>query len=111
MTAPGLVQIAVYGALLVLLGIPLGLYMARVYRGEARLAGRVLGPIERVLYRIAGVDPAAEMTWRRYAIAVLLFNLVGALVVYALQRLQHVLPGNPNDLAAVDPRVAFNTAI
>jgi K+-transporting ATPase ATPase A chain len=111
MSVPGLVQIAVHGALLVLLGVPLGLYMARVYRGEARLAGRVLDPVERGLYRLAGVDPSADMTWRRYAVAVLLFNLAGALVVYALQRLQHVLPGNPNDLAAVDPRVAFNTAV
>jgi K+-transporting ATPase ATPase A chain len=111
MTAPGLLQIAVYSALLVLLAVPLGLYMARVYRGEASVAGRLLGPVERALYRSAGVDPAADMTWRRYAVSVLLFNLAGAVLVFALQRLQAALPGNPNQLAAVDPRVAFNTAI
>jgi potassium-transporting ATPase potassium-binding subunit len=111
MTAPGIGQIILYAVVLIALGIPLGAYMARVYTGDARFAQRVLGPFERLLYRIFGVKPDAEMSWKHYAFAVMVFNLLGILIVYVLQRLQGVLPGNPNELAAVDPRVAFNTAI
>src|SRR6185436_8649912 len=71
----------------------------------------ILGPFERVLYRILGVKPDEEMSWKHYAFATMLFNVLGILIVYLLQRLQSVLPGNPLDLPAVDPRVAFNTAI
>jgi K+-transporting ATPase ATPase A chain len=111
MTAAGIGQIIFYAVALVALGIPLGAYMARVYTGNARFAQRILGPFERLLYRIFGVKPDAEMSWKHYAVAVMVFNLVGIVVVYLLQRLQGVLPGNPNALPAVDPRVAFNTAI
>jgi len=90
--------------------VPLGRHVARALAGESRLA-RILGPLERGLYRIAGVDPEEEMTWRRYAAAVLAFNAAGLLAVYALQRLQHVLPLNPAGLPAVDPYVAWNTAV
>ena len=106
-----MIQIAIYAVLLVALAVPLGRYMARVYAGEARIAQRVLGPVERLLYRVFGVSPDEEMSWKRYAIALMVFNLVGILVVYALQRVQHALPGNPLDLPNVDPRVAFNTAV
>jgi K+-transporting ATPase ATPase A chain len=111
MTGPGILQILLYAVLLVALGIPLGTYMARVHSGEARVAGRIFGPVERVLYRLCGVRADEDMGWKRYVIAVMVFNTLGALVVYGLLRLQAVLPGNPNDLASVDPRVAFNTAV
>jgi K+-transporting ATPase ATPase A chain len=111
MTAAGIGQIVLYAIALVALGVPLGAYMARVYSGEARLAQRVLGPLERLLYRLFGVDPAQEQTWKQYAIAALVFNVLGIAVVYLLQRLQGVLPENPGGFGAVDPRVAFNTAV
>jgi K+-transporting ATPase ATPase A chain len=96
---------------LVGLGIPLGSYMARVYQGEARVAEKVLGPLERLFYRLARVRPDQEMSWKEYAWATLLFNLFGVFAVYALQRLQGVLPLNPLALAAVSPEVSFNTAV
>src|SRR4051812_24551967 len=111
MTAAGIGQILLYAVVLVALGVPLGAYMARVYTGEARWAQRVLGPLERLLYRLFGVRPEQEQSWKQYAIAVMVFNVLGIAVVYLLQRLQAYLPQNPNDLASVDPRVAFNTAV
>ncbi|HET9627800.1 MAG TPA: potassium-transporting ATPase subunit KdpA [Kofleriaceae bacterium] len=111
MTAAGITQIIVYAVVLLALGVPLGAYMARVYAGEARLAQRVIGPIERACYRLLGVRADQEQSWSQYAIAVLVFNLLGIVAVYALQRVQAHLPGNPDHLANVDPRVAFNTAI
>jgi K+-transporting ATPase ATPase A chain len=75
-TANGLLQVALYFAVLTALAVPLGRYMAAVYEGRAGIADRVLGPLERLLYRLAGVDPSDEMSWRRYAGA-LLFNAVG----------------------------------
>ncbi len=97
----------------VLLGLawPLGQYMARVYSGEARLADKLLGPLERAFYRLAGVREDANMDWKQYAWAALLFNLFGLLTVYAIQRLQGVLPLNPLQLSAVNPEVSFNTAV
>src|SRR5262249_19172204 len=107
----GLGQILVYAAVLVALGVPLGAYMARVYTGEAKLAQRVLGPLERLLYRMFGVDPAREQTWKHYAYAAMMFNVLGILVVYLLQGLQGALPGTPLHLPAVTPQVSFNTAV
>jgi K+-transporting ATPase ATPase A chain len=111
MTAAGIGQIVLYAVVLVALGVPLGAYMARVYTGRARLAQRVLGGFERLLYRLFGIQPDQEQSWRQYAIAAMVFNLLGIVVVYLLQRLQAHLPGNPNALGNVDPRVAFNTAV
>ena len=111
MTLLGIMQIVAYAIVLVALGIPLGAYMARVYTGNARLAQKLFGPCERLLYRMFGVKPDSEMTWKQYALALMIFNTLGILVVYALQRLQGSLPGNPLELQGVDPRVAFNTAI
>ena len=111
MSGAGITQIVVYWIVLIALAIPLGAYMARVYEGKAKLAQKVLGPLERLLYRLFGVKPETEQSWQRYAVALLLFNMLGLVLVYALQRLQTVLPGNPNDLPAVDPRVAWNTAV
>ncbi len=111
MTSAGIAQIVVYAVLLVALGIPLGAYMARVYTGKATFAQKILGPFERVLYRIFGIDSNHEMSWKHYAFAVMMFNTLGILIAFLLQRLQGSLPGNPLDLPGVDPRVAFNTAI
>jgi len=111
MTPAGIGQIVFFGVVLLLLAIPLGAYMARVYTGEAKVAQKVFGPFERVLYRMFGIDQNREMTWRHYAFAVMMFNVLGILAVYGLQRIQGSLPGNPLDLKGVDPRVAFNTAI
>jgi K+-transporting ATPase ATPase A chain len=111
MTVNAVVQVLVFLALLLAGAVPLGVFMARVYSGEARWAARVLAPVERVFYRLAGVQADEEMSWKKYAGAVLWFNLLGTLVVYALQRLQGSLPLNPAGLGAVAPELAFNTAV
>jgi K+-transporting ATPase ATPase A chain len=110
-TANALFQVALFFAVLTASAVPLGRWLAAVYEGRLGVVGRVLGPIERVLYRLAGTSPEAEMSWRRYAGAMLLFNLVGIVVVYVIQRLQHLLPLNPVGLPAVGPDVALNTAV
>ncbi|HEY6572458.1 MAG TPA: potassium-transporting ATPase subunit KdpA, partial [Candidatus Eisenbacteria bacterium] len=105
------VEIAAYLVVLLLAAKPLGRYMARVLTGEPTWIARMLGPVERLCYRAAGVDPASEMGWKRYAGAMLLFNVMGLLALYALQRTQHILPLNPRALGAVRPDSAFNTAV
>jgi K+-transporting ATPase ATPase A chain len=111
MTANAWIQLLLYVGVLVALVKPLGWYMARVYQGQPCGLDRVLGPAERWLYRLAGVDPAGEMSWRRYATAALVFNAVGLAFVYLLQRFQGVLPLNRPGFAAVSPYLAFNTAV
>ncbi|MDC0745841.1 potassium-transporting ATPase subunit KdpA [Polyangium mundeleinium] len=96
---------------LVALAVPLGSYMARVYEGNAKIAARVFGPIERLFYRAAGIRVDEDMPFPRYAAAVLLFNLFGLLVVYGLERFQALLPVNPAGFGAVSPEVAWNTAV
>ncbi len=110
MNTMGWLQLALYVAVLLLLVKPLGSYMAAVYEARATRAERTLGWLERLMYRGAGVDSAREMSWIDYALAMLWFNLLGALVVYSLQRLQLALPLNPQAMAAVSPDSAFNTA-
>jgi K+-transporting ATPase ATPase A chain len=107
----GWLQFAFYIVALLALVKPLGLYMARVYKGERTLLAPLLVPVERLLYRLAGVKPDEEMGWKTYAVALLLFNLVGLLFLYLLLRLQHFLPLNPQDLGPVSPDLAFNTAV
>ncbi len=104
-------QYAAYFGLLSLLAVPLGRYVADVYEGRARSAQRLLGPIERGLYRLAGVSAAEEMSWRRYAACLLAFNLAGVAAVYLVQRWQGSLPLNPAGLPGVAPAIAFNTAV
>ena len=111
MTSSAVLHFAAYLALLTGLAVPLGHYMARVYTGEARLAQRVLAPVERVLYRLLGIDPGREMGWREYTLAVLAISLVSLVTVYAIQRLQGILPFNPAGLAGVPAALAFNTAV
>jgi K+-transporting ATPase ATPase A chain len=111
MTASILLQPALYLLVLLLLVKPLGTFMAHVYQGERTFLSPVLQPVERFIYRLARVHDSEEMDWKTYAIAVLLFNLAGILLLYLLQRLQSVLPLNPQSLGAVPPDLAFNTAI
>jgi K+-transporting ATPase ATPase A chain len=110
MTANGIAQLAVFLLVLLALTRPLGAYMARVYQDRVVLE-RWLGWLERLIYRSGGVRPRVEMGWKSYAAAMLLFNLLGLFAVYLLQRLQGVLPLNPQGLAAVSPDSSFNTAV
>jgi K+-transporting ATPase ATPase A chain len=112
MTAQGWQQIALLLATVLVLVRPLGAYMARVFEGE-RIFGmsRVLGPVERLIYRLGGVDPKSEMNWRRYAVSVLAFTMAGFLLLYLLQRVQGWLPGGPDGVGNVEPHLAFNTAV
>ena len=111
MTANGIAQIVVFLVVLLVLVKPLGAYMARVYEGHRVALDRVLGWLERLTYRLGGIRPGEEMGWRTYALAMLLFNLLGLLTVYAVQRLQGVLPLNPQGMGAVSPDSSFNTAV
>ena len=111
MTENGVFQLVLYVAVLIALVKPLGAYMAAIYEGKPAVLNRIGAPLENLIYRLGGVDPAQEMRWTQYALAMLVFNLLGALAVYALQRLQGYLPLNPQALAAVTPDSSFNTAI
>lgn len=106
-----LMQISIYLVLLLLLAWPLGLVMARIYQGNLPRLLRPFRPLERLFYRLAGIDENQEMTWQQYAIALLLFNAAGLLVVYLLLRLQGWLPLNPDGQTAVSPELALNTAV
>ncbi len=110
MTLNGWMQIALYCAIVLALVRPLGAYMARVFDGERTLLSPVLAPVERGLYRVSGIDSAQEQTWLGYAGAMIVFNVAGFVLLYAVLRLQAVLPLNPTDQAAVAPDLAFNTA-
>jgi K+-transporting ATPase ATPase A chain len=111
MTANGYLQLAFYVVVLVALAKPLGAYMARIYEGQPSVLNRFGAPFEKLIYRVCGVDPAQDMRWTQYAVATLIFNAVGFLAVYALQRLQIFLPLNPQSMAAVSPDSSFNTAV
>jgi potassium-transporting ATPase potassium-binding subunit len=104
-------QIILYVVILILLVKPLGSYMAHVYQGERIILSRVVCPIERFIYRILRIHPEEEMDWKTYAMAILIFTLAGILLLYGLERLQGLLPLNPQNLAAVQPGVALNTSI
>ncbi|MFL5278318.1 MAG: potassium-transporting ATPase subunit KdpA [Myxococcales bacterium] len=110
MTAIGLIQIGVFFLAVLALTKPLGAYMFRVFEGEKQPLPAVFGKAERFLYRLCGVDPAKEQAWTTYAFSLLAFSLLGVLVTYAIERLQHVLPLNPQGLGPVEPALAFNTA-
>lgn len=110
MTINGLVQVGLYFVVLLALAKPLGWYMARVYEGQPCGLDRVMGPLERLIYRLSGMREAGEMDWKTYGIAMLLFNALGLVALYTLQRLQGFLPLNPAGLGAVTTDLAFNTA-
>ena len=111
MTANGIAQLVFYVVVLLLLAKPLGAYMARVFENRPCGVDRLLGWLERFVYRASGIRADQEMGWKAYALAMLMFNLAGLLVVYGLQRLQGVLPLNPMGLGAVSPDSSFNTAV
>ena len=106
-----LVRLVGYAVVLTGIAYPLGLYMARVFGGERTWLTPVFAPVERFVYRAAGVDPASEMPWTGYAVSLLLFNFACFLILYVLLRLQGVLPLNPTQAGAMSPSIAFNTAV
>jgi len=111
MTDFGLLEIALFTALVGLLTRPLGGYLARVYAGERTLLQPLIGLVEATIYRIAGIDPALEQSWYRYAVSLLVFHAFGIIALYGLLRLQSGLPLNPQELPAVAPDLALNTAV
>jgi potassium-transporting ATPase potassium-binding subunit len=108
---PAWVELGLYLVVLLLAVKPLGLFMAKSLEGERTWLSPVFGGLERLCYRVARVNPAEEMDWKRYAVAMLFFNMAGLFAVYALQRLQSWLPFNPQHLGAVTPDSSFNTAV
>lgn len=111
MTGIALMQLFVSVAILLASAKPLGAFMARVFAGQPPRLMRFLVPVERATYRLCGIDPAEEMTWRRYSAAIMAFGFVSFVATYAVQRLQFELPANPDSLPAVVPHSAFNTAV
>ncbi|MGO8953690.1 MAG: potassium-transporting ATPase subunit KdpA [Rhodomicrobium sp.] len=111
MTLQGWAQIALYAFVIVLITKPIGGYMTRVFNGERTLLSPVLEPVERLLYRVGGIDERQEQSWVTYAVAMLFFSVAGFVTLYALQRLQAYLPFNPQGQSAVAPDLAFNTSI
>ncbi len=110
MTAIGWIQIAIIFALVLICVKPLGAFMANVFEGKRTFLSPLLAPIESTFYRLAGVDPSHEQTWRGYTVAMLVFNAAGFLFLYTLMRLQDVFPLNPQGFSAVPADLAFNTA-
>jgi K+-transporting ATPase ATPase A chain len=106
----GWIQVVLFFVILIACAKPLGLFMAKVLEGERTFLTPVLGWLERLIYKLIGVDPEQQQGWKTYAVGIVLFNLIGALVVFGLQRLQGMLPLNPSQLGAVSPDSSFNTA-
>ena len=105
-----ILQIVVYTVVLVLLAVPLGKYMGKVFSGEKVFLSPIVSPIEKFLYKLLKIDEEKGMGWKQYAGAVLMFNLLGFIVVYLLQVLQKYLPLNPEGISNVSSDLAFNTA-
>src|SRR5580765_8375650 len=110
MTAIGWLQILVFFAAVAAVTKPLGVYMFRVFEGDRQPLRRSFGRLERLCYRLSGVDPRREQTWKQYTFALLVFSAFGLIVTYLIQRLQGVLPLNPQHFGAVESGSAFNTA-
>jgi K+-transporting ATPase ATPase A chain len=110
MAANGWFQIVLFLAVILAITKPLGLFMAKVFGGERTFLDPLLRPVERLLYRVTGVDETHEMRWNEYAFTMLLFSGASMLLLYLIQRLQYFLPWNPRQFAAVLPVLAFNTA-
>ena len=110
MTANGWVQILLFALIVFALVKPLGIYMFRVFEGGRQPLPRFFGPIERWIYRLCGVDPKEQQDWKVYTVALLIFSAVTLLVTYAIERLQHILPLNPQKFPPVPADLAFNTA-
>jgi K+-transporting ATPase ATPase A chain len=110
MTVNGWLQIGLFFALILICAKPLGLYMARVFGREKTFFDVLARPAERLIYKLTGIDEEHDMKWTEYAVAMLIFSLVTMIVTYAIERLQHWLPLNPQGLANVAPDLALNTA-
>jgi K+-transporting ATPase ATPase A chain len=110
MTVNGWLQISIFSLIILAFAKPLGAYMFRVFEGGQQPLPRFFGPIERLLYKLCGVDPKEQQDWKQYTLALLVFSAVTLLVTYGLERLQHLLPLNPQNLGPVAPDLAFNTA-
>src|ERR1700759_2417733 len=111
MTVIGWIQIILYCAIIVALVKPLGWYMTRVFNGERTFLSPIRRPVEAGLYAIAGVDERREQHWLTYTVAMLLFHVGGFVILYAVLRLQAILPFNPAGQSAVAEDLSFNTAI
>lgn len=111
MTFNGILQILVFFAVIVVLAKPVGIYLTRVYNVEKTFLDFILKPLERFIYAVTRVDATHEMNWKQYGVAMLVFSLFSTLALYAVQRLQGVLPLNPQDLAGPSPELSFNTAV
>ncbi len=110
MTLQGWLQILLYSGVILALTKPVGVFLHRVFETNTPPMGRLLGPFERVIYRLGGVNETREQKWHEYTISLLLFSLFGVLVTYGIQRLQNHLPYNPQGMAAVSEHLSFNTA-
>ncbi len=106
-----IIQVLVLLAVLTLLVKPFGGYMKKVYEGERTFLTPVFGPLERVLYRISGISPDAEMDWKQYAVTMLIFNFIGMVVTFAVLMLQRYLPLNPQKFPGFSWDLALNTAV
>ncbi len=109
-TLQSVLQVLIFLAILLLITKPLGLYMTRIFSGERTWLTPVLAPVERLFYKLCGIDPAEEQRWTGYVVSMLLFSLAGMLLLYIIQRTQQWLPLNPQHLPNVEPQLAFNTA-
>jgi K+-transporting ATPase ATPase A chain len=105
------IKVALFFLLLLALTKPMGLYMRCLFSGERTFLDPLLGPVERLIYRLGGIDPSREQSWQAYTMAMLVFSGVGLLLTYAIQRLQQLFPLNPDKLGAVAPDLAWNTAV
>jgi K+-transporting ATPase ATPase A chain len=110
MTINGWIQILLFAAIIFAITKPLGNYMYRVFEGDRQPLPRLFGAIERLLYKLCGVDPKQHQDWKQYTVAMLVFSAITLLVTYGIERLQHVLPLNPQNFPPVAPDLAFNTA-
>ncbi len=111
MTANGLLQIALFCAIVTAIAVPLGTYMARLFAGERTFLSPVLGPVERAIYWVSGVDARKEQHWRTYAVAMLMFHIFAFASLYAILRLQYYLPWNPQGMTGMREDLALNTAV
>lgn len=111
MTYSGISQILLFLGIILVLTKPMGIYLTHVYSGERTFLGSILGPIERFLYKITGVDPTEAMNWKRYAATMIIFSLISVAVLYVLQRMQFYLPLNPQAFPAPSEHSSFNTAV
>src|SRR5690242_11757009 len=110
MTLNGWVQILFFALLIFAITKPLGLYMFRVFEADHQPLPRLLGPIERLLYKLCGVNPKVQQDWKQYTLGMLIFSAITLLVTYGIERLQQILPLNPQNFGPVAPDLAFNTA-